>query len=61
MHIKPRQGIYLGKRTLWNGTRIFEHEVGNIFEPEHHLRAMVVCFSEHENPVYAPIVVTSDA
>jgi hypothetical protein len=55
MPIKPREAIYLGKRTLWNGTRTWEDEVGNIFEPEDHFTAMLVCFSTHENPVYVPM------
>ena len=52
--IKPRTGIYLGKRTLWNGTRTWEDEVGNVFEPEEHIQALLVCFSTNENPVYIP-------
>lgn len=53
--IEPRVGIYLGQRTLWNGTRTWEDEVGNVFEPEEHIKALLVCFSTHENPVYVPI------
>ena len=53
--INPRTGIYLGKRTLWNGTRTWEDEVGNGFEPEEHIQALLVCFSTNENPVYVPI------
>lgn len=53
--INPRAGIYLGTRTIWNGTRTWEDEVGNIFEPEEHIKAALVCFSTHENPVYVPV------
>jgi hypothetical protein len=52
--IKPRKGIFLGSRTLWNGTRSWEGEVGNIFEPEEHIKAALVCLSTWENPVYVP-------
>ena len=53
--ISPRVGIYLGKRTLWNGTRTWEDEVGNVFEPEEHIQAILVCFSVNNNPVYVPV------
>lgn len=53
--ITPRLAIYLGKRTLWNGTRTWEDEVGNVFEPEEHIKALLVCFSAHTNPVYVPV------
>lgn len=53
--IKPRNAIFLGYRTLRNGSSEWEDEAGYIFEPEAHFRAMLVCFSPHENPVYTPI------
>lgn len=59
MPIKPRIAIYLGKRTIWNGTHTWDDEVGNVFEPEEHITAALVCFSTRENPVYVPIDVTT--
>lgn len=53
--IKPRPAIYLGLRTLSNGVREWEDEVGAIFHPETHIKAALVCFSTRENPVYVPI------
>ena len=55
--IKERQAIYLGLRTLCNGVREWEDEVGGIFIPDKdgHFQAMLVCFSTRENPVYVPV------
>lgn len=53
--IKERQAIFLGWRTLVDGVREWEDEVGGIFIPERHFRAALVCFSTRENPVYVPI------
>ncbi len=53
--IKPREGIYIGQRTLSNGLRWFEDEVGMVYEPKHYFRAALVVFNERENPVLVPI------
>lgn len=52
---KPRAGLFLGYRTLQNGTRTYEDEVGYIFEPSEYIKAALVVFSEHTNPVYVPL------
>jgi hypothetical protein len=52
--IKPRQAIFLGYRTLRNGSSQWEDEVGYVFDQEDHFVAMLVCFSTRENPVYVP-------
>lgn len=54
--IKPRQAIFLGLRTLCNGSSEWEDEVGYVFDPDKggHFKAMLVCFSTKENPVYVP-------
>jgi hypothetical protein len=54
--IKPRQAIFLGWRTLCNGSSEWEDEAGYVFDPDKdgHFRAALVCFSTRENPVYVP-------
>lgn len=51
----PRTGTYIGYRTLANGRREFEEEVGYIFEPKEHFRAALVVFSERTKPVLVPV------
>lgn len=55
--IKERQAIFLGWRTLSNGVREWEDEVGAIYQPDKdgYIKAALVCFSTRENPVYVPI------
>lgn len=55
--IKPRTAIYLGLRTLSNGVREWEDEVGAIYIPDTdgYIKAALVCFSTKENPVYVPV------
>lgn len=55
--VAPREAIYLGERTLANGTTDWWAEEGITFTPdkEGYFRAALVCFSAHENPVYAPL------
>ena len=55
--IKPRQAIFLGWRTLSNGVRHWEDEVGGVFTPDKdgYIKAALVCFSTTENPVYVPV------
>ena len=57
--ITPRQAIFLGYRTLCNGAAEWEDEAGYVFEPSAggHVRAMLVCLSTKENPVYVPMEV----
>lgn len=50
------EGIYIGKRTLWNGYSRYEgEEEGMAFVPTEHFTAALVVFSEHQNPRYVPI------
>lgn len=55
--IKPRQAIFLGLRTLCNGSSEWENEVGYVFDPDKdgYIKAALVCFSTKENPVYVPV------
>lgn len=50
----PRQGIYIGKRTLANGLAEFSYDEPIIFRPEEYIFAALVVFNERENPVYVP-------
>lgn len=52
--IEPRQGLYIGARTLANGERWIEDEVGYVFEAKERFRAALVVFSARENPVLVP-------
>ena len=53
--IAPRTGLLIGSRNLSNGTREWEGELGYIYSPDEHFRAVVVVFSSAENPVYVPM------
>lgn len=53
--IKPRDGLYIGGRTLSNGQRWYEDEVGAVYEPAEYFRAALVVFSERERPVLVPL------
>jgi hypothetical protein len=53
--ITPRAGLYIGGRTLSNGQRWYEDEVGAVYEPETYFRAALVVFSEREKPVFVPL------
>jgi len=50
-----RDGIYIGTRTLWDGNRSFEDEVGYIFEPISHFEAALVVFAERQKPIFVPL------
>jgi hypothetical protein len=53
--IKPRTGLYIGARTLSNGVRWYEPEVGMVYEAKGaHFRAALVVFSAKEKPVLVP-------
>jgi hypothetical protein len=52
--IKPRTALYIGTRTLSNGERWWEDEVGNVYEPKTYFRAALVVFSAKEKPVFVP-------
>jgi hypothetical protein len=49
---KPRKGIFLGQRTLQNGRRITDYELGCIFEPTEYIKAYLVCTSPNEKPFF---------
>jgi hypothetical protein len=53
--IEKRDGIFLGLRTLSDGTTSYDYEEGTRYKPKHYIKAAVVCFSEKESPVYVPI------
>lgn len=54
--IKPRMGLCIGYRTIFNGDRWWEdEEVGYVFNPTEHFRVMLVVFDAHTNPVYVPL------
>lgn len=53
---EPRAGIYLGTRTLSDGTRLWEsEEVGYIFSPTAYHTVVLVAYSLTRNPVYVPL------
>lgn len=47
--------LFLGVRTLKNGTRSFDSEYGWEFSAREHFQAALVCPGEKENPVYVPM------
>lgn len=52
---KPRQGIYIGSRTLSDGNvRYDEYGIGE-FYAEKYYQAGLVVFNARENPVYVPL------
>ena len=51
----PRAGIYLGTRTLSDGTRTWEDEIGYVFSPTAYHTVALVAFSLTRNPVYVPM------
>lgn len=56
IEIKPREGIYIGRRTLQNGVREWQGDGdGYIFHPQEYVQAVLVVFNEHEKPVLVPI------
>lgn len=48
-------GIVIGKRTLFNGYNIYDHEAGNIFHPQETIQAYLVALDMKRNPVYVKI------
>lgn len=58
--IQPRRAVFLGLRTLSNGRRDVEDEVGYIYEPREYFSAALVCFSARENPVYVPLAALTE-
>lgn len=49
-------GIFLGMRTLSNGTRDWESdEVGYIFNPKEHFKVALISPSPDRNPIYVPL------
>jgi len=54
--IRLRIGLYIGTRTLSNGTtENMGGEEGYVFHPSEHFKAALVVFSEREKPVLVPI------
>ena len=50
-----RTCIFLGYRTLSNGTRHYDSYAGYDYTPTKHFKAALVSPSERENPVYVPL------
>lgn len=60
--IKPRTALYIGARTLSNGVRWYEQEVGMVYEPRgERIRAALVVFSARERPVLVPFDALTEA
>lgn len=55
---KTQTGIFLGTRTLYDGTLSYEeydYSTNTIFEPTHHFQVALVCPCSRMNPVYVPL------
>jgi hypothetical protein len=62
MSMKAREGMYIGTRTLANGTAEWEGEdEGMVFQADEYFRVALVVFSERENPVYVPLAAIEKA
>jgi len=48
-------GIFIGERTLSNGTVAFETDWGWIYKHDHSFRVALVAPNSRENPVYVPL------
>lgn len=57
-NVARRTGLCIGYRTLYNGDRYWEDDVGYVFNPTEHFRAMLVVFDANTNPVYVPLDTT---
>lgn len=51
----PRTGLLIGWRTISDGERMYEDEVGYVYEPQERQRAALVVFNERARPVLVPI------
>ena len=49
------EGLFLGTRTLKNGTRYWMDEAGYIFEPKEHFQAALISPGPRTNPIYVPL------
>lgn len=47
--------IFLGYRTLANGIREYEYEVGYSLYPKEFIKAALICVNEKLNPIYVPL------
>ena len=52
--IAPREGLYIGYRTLYNGYVEYD-DYGGTFHPQEHYKAALVVFNEREKPVLVPL------
>ena len=50
-----RGAIFLGIRTLKNGTREFDNEYGWSFNPKEYFKAALICPTDKINPVFVPL------
>ena len=48
-------GIFLGYRTLKDGTRNFKYDAGWIFTPKKYFKAALICPTDKINPVFVPL------
>lgn len=55
-HLKePIRALYIGTRTLANGTVDWSEDEGNYFKATEHIQAALVCRNARANPIYVPI------
>lgn len=52
---EEKQGVFIGTRTLQNGTRFWESECGWCWDKESHFEAALVVFNERQSPVHVPL------
>lgn len=51
----PRNGVFIGWRTLSNGHTNYNIDEPADYTPKEYFRTALVVFSERENPVYVPL------
>jgi hypothetical protein len=52
---KREDCIFLGYRTIKNGSICYDSEYGNYFVPSEYIRVMLVSINAKENPIYVPL------
>ena len=48
-------GLFLGMRTLRNGTRYWLDEAGYVFEPKEYIQTALISQDSTSNPFYVPL------
>ena len=49
------RGVFLGFRTLSNGTAIYNREEGVVYTPKEYFKCALVSPGPRQNPVYVPL------